>query len=494
MRQATGVDISDVRFLALVPPGTNARSIFCDLLRGLQSAGHDVLFEDITFFVVEHQRRTQAAGGRADSPARELQQTYLSHLCRTVSARSCDAIITLWVDPLMLLPWDRTEGRTTSALAGLDVPILHFWLDAPFWAYGGRLLPALDRSRFADPPHVHLVNNRGTAEEMAAILGLRRTHTLPYGVDTTTFSPWRGVQPQFDLAVNAGPGDPPPSPFMLEQLTCSRPDVGAIRRDQAARVHGRLTSIIRGTMPDADAASADALAAAWVQEQLADPDRPMLDKFKAAAGASNLAGQFADQLLSVGNLGVVWAEATSAVREIESWQRPFTAAYLSRQFHTVFIGDGYTQWQRQGWPVRGHAAGSVPYHELALWYARSKVALNVMRYQDDVGLNPKVLEITGSGTPALVRHRADLDSFFRLDGAEPELLSFREPAEAAEHLRLALADCRLLEHVGAAGRTRTTREHDWAHRADVLVRAARTAASAPTVHLPIEPALCAARS
>src|SRR4051812_12999 len=94
-----------MRLLALVPPGTNARSIYCDMLRGVQRAGHEVFPEDIGAFVATYQQRAQAGGERGAKGAADTASLYGRHLESLVRTLGCEAMITLAADAIMALPW-----------------------------------------------------------------------------------------------------------------------------------------------------------------------------------------------------------------------------------------------------------------------------------------------------------------------------------------------------------------------------------------------------
>ena len=114
--------------------------------------------------------------------------------------------------------------------------------------------------------------------------------------------------------------------------------------------------------------------------------------------------------------------------------------------------------------------GPVPYDAMSGVYARGRLALNVMRWQDDVGLNLKPLEITASGVPCLCERRAGLDGLFEI-GTEIE--SFDSPATLARTARVLLADEDRRVALAEAGRARTVRDHTWARWASSVCRFVR---------------------
>jgi glycosyltransferase involved in cell wall biosynthesis len=450
--------------------------MFADLIRGAREAGHEVIDEDLSLFIGMHQQRLAAAGGKADRAVFSLRASYASHIAHLIRAQRCDMAMCLWLDPLLALPMVSDQNRPerrVSYLAAAGVTTLHWWLDAPFWAYEGRALPALDRSLFADSEeasparHLHCVNNSGTADEMRRICNFRHAFASPYGVDAATFHRWEGVSVEFDLAINCGPGDPAPTPLMLAELAKDEPDVRAIRQEQAWAASAAAIATLR----EAGASDgADALVEAWITEQLEAPDRPMLEKFDAAVSKSDAPAALVAALTNAPTSPALWARVTAAIRAVDAWQRAFTSAYLSRRFNCLLVGAGADAWKRSGWPVDGPSVGNVGYHELALCYSRCHAGLNVMRYQDDVGMNPKVLEIAASGCVPLVRDRAGLSGMFD-DGAE--MLAFNSPARAAERLRSILNDGDARQSISTAARARIERDHTWRTRAVDMLREAQ---------------------
>jgi hypothetical protein len=444
-----------VRLLALIPPGTNARAMFQELVDGLEAAGAEVHREDAAPFVTRH-NQLQAAASPTLPQLRTLYARHLESLARTTRA---DAILTCWVDPLLLLPWLTRDGRLVSFTESLGIPAIHWWLDAPFWAYQGQLLPALDGSRFTSAHHLHLVNNAGTAHEMERLLGFNAVLPAPYGVDAQRLHPWPAIKPTHDLAINAGPGDPPPTPLMLRELERDAPDVQAIRTEQAERATEALARLLQ---PQLGGQSHDAASYA-IQAQRDDPDRPML------GSGGKLTGTPLESLASPGpDAARLWAEATTLVRTIDHWRRAFTACWLARRVKTLHIGEAAEHWTKLGWPVAGDRTGPVLRHELTAYYAHANVGLNVMRYQDDVGMNPKPLEIMAASRAPLVQRRAITPA-----ETSEHWLAFDHPAEALHQLKTARSDPDALARRGEANRAVAETVASWPARAAVLLEQIR---------------------
>ncbi|MBL8763715.1 MAG: glycosyltransferase family 1 protein [Phycisphaerae bacterium] len=466
-----------MRLMAMIPPGTNARSIFSDMLRGGQLAGHEVLFEDIALFIAQIEAiRKGMTGQVAPTDPRaarlnELQTGYAKYLESLARLRRIDAVVCLGLDPIMALPWGkRPDGHEGSFLEAAGIPVVHFWLDAPFWAYGGQALGIMNRDRLAGPGHIHVINNEGSAAEMRRVLGFQSVLVQPYGVDEVTFRPWTEmpVPRTHELAVCIGAGDEAPTDTMRAQLDKDVPDVGAIRCDQVERARAKLATILTesGRAGGASVEGAEGLARAWLDEQARDPDRGMMDKFEAATRSAAVATDgitgLADAIISRAGCASAWAQAAALVRSVDSWQRAFYTTYLSQRYRTITIGGGGQALQKSGWPVRADMTGFMGYHELSAAYGRASVAVNVMRYQDDVGVNPKVLEIGASGAAGIMRSRSGLDEAFA-EGFE--FVFCQTPGEASEKIRALLGNDAKRVGMASAARQRVLREHTWKSRA-----------------------------
>ena len=84
-----------------------------------------------------------------------------------------------------------------------------------------------------------------------------------------------------------------------------------------------------------------------------------------------------------------------------------------------------------------------------------------MRWQDDIGVNSKVFEITACGAACLQAYRGGIDELFEVG---KEILVFKTPGEARQQLSEALSSPSRVEELAEAGRSRTLRDHTWAKR------------------------------
>jgi hypothetical protein len=168
-----------------------------------------------------------------------------------------------------------------------------------------------------------------------------------------------------------------------------------------------------------------------------------------------------------------FVDCAMTLRRIENWERAFLFAYLSRFFRcALFGGEGLA-----GWPGRWESLGRIGYADQAKAYSRSWFGLNVMRWQDEHGLNLKPFEITLSGAGLLQSYRVGLDQHFD----DSEMVVFRTPGECRRKVAALLQDPDRLQDIAAAGHARSLRQHCWKHRADAVIRALSGEAPPATV-------------
>jgi hypothetical protein len=216
------------------------------------------------------------------------------------------------------------------------------------------------------------------------------------------------------------------------------------------------------TGPRGEADAMAALLEALVAGQLAERDTPILTRLVALVAARPELAAAAEALRTDPGQ---WVAVTMGLRRIEQWERAFVFTWLARRFRCAV----FSRPSLDGWDCPAERLGWVEHREQSAAYARGRVGLNVMRWQDDVGLNPKPLEITASGVACLAQHRTGLDELL-VPGAE--VAAFRTAGEAGERLRELLADDDARTAMAEAGAARTRRDHTWAARAASLLPAA----------------------
>ena len=444
-----------MRVLMLAHPGTNSRDILMDAEAGFRHAGHEVIrweFEPM-----------QRVVGMVSDPAGKASLSaglggIVKSLCET---NGIDFTIGMWANGLMAFGVAPPQGGTVPMSFFERSKIRHvlFWLDAPHWAHGGGVAPLFRSPVVAEPRLFHVINNEGLAGEMRQVLGFGRVLGRRYGVNPEVFKPWPGVSAKHDIVFNLGPGDPGPSELMVRELESDDPDVDAIRREAGDEARRRMGAALAETGDLGVGAAGEALLDRWIAAQLASPGVPLMDRLSAIAAESDDLRRAVD---AVRTKPRVFVQIAEHARCVERWRRAFTISYLSRHADCAVFGqDGLADW-----PHRAKQYGGVPYRELSKIYGMGRLALNVMRWQDDVGLNIKPLEITASGTACLCERRTGLDEMFELGGDGAEAAAFDTPGGARRVAAELLASPERLGTMAEAGRARTLRDHTWARWAD----------------------------
>lgn len=437
-----------MRILFLRQPGTNSRSIFDGMIRGFAAAGHEPLVLELAPFWAAYRQKPDQH--------QALLVEAASALGRLVREHRPDASVAMWANGLTSFAGGTREGKPASVFDLLDLPHLLYWLDAPHWASEGSLTPLFGSPVLKGPMLLHAINNPGMAAEMTGVLGFGRTLALPYAIDEGVFRPYPEEPRAYDLVVSCGPGDPDPTPLELAELAADEPDLGALRRARAQAIAPDLAALAREGGHDAT----HDLLTALLDTQLAKRAVPMLERLVALAASRPALAPAATALVQ---RPALWVRASGLIRRVESFERAFTIAWLSRRCRLAAFGR-----MNPAWPVQGEVVGDVPFEDMARWYSRGHAALNVMRWQDDVGVNLKPLEASASGVVCLCAAREGLGMLL-----EPgrEVLSFESLPGALTQVRtLRDSPSRALD-LGLAARARVLGSHRWVHRAATLAEA-----------------------
>lgn len=444
-----------MRTLFLRHPGTNSREILNDLIDGFERAGLEPMIVELGP-LWQAQERVSRSGGDASAVTADVTRM----IAEIIRANGVGLTVGLWANGVTSLSSGEVSGRPVSVFDQLGVPHVMWWLDAPQWAHRGQL-ERLYRSAVWQGAMLHgLINDASTGREASEVLGMGRMHALPYGVNERVLCPANGAEVggegEFDVVFGVGPGDPRPTELMLRELESEDPDEGAIRRERAAAVLEELRGRV-AMMPGGARDGLMAVVEGLIASQLEDPHRPMLERLEAMTEAALVSGRRA--LLGDARL---YVHVASAVRRIEAWRRPFTVAWLARRFRTAVFGGGGLE----GWPLPAVRLGELKYGEMSAAYGRGRMGLNVMRWQDDTGVNIKPLEISGSGRPCLMGRRVGIEGVL-----EPgrEIAMFGTVREAGEWARRLVEDGSLRQSMAGAALERVRAEHTWRVRAGQIV-------------------------
>jgi hypothetical protein len=432
-----------MRILFLLQPGTNSRSIFEGLIRGFAAAGHTSLVLELEPFW----RAMNAQPHRRQELAVEASRA----LAEVVRRERPDASAAMWANGIGTFAGGPVGGAPGTIFDLLGLPHLAFWLDAPHWACGGSIAPLFGSPALRGPMLAHAINNPGTADEMTALLGFGHTLAVPYAVDPNVFRPYEHAR-EFDLVASCGPGDPPPTREELHELSADVPDMAGLRRARAQTLAPALETIGREFEGGVE------LLRALLESQLADRHTPMLARARRLGAAGH--GPALTALLADPTR---WVRATALVRSIEAFERAFTIAWLSRRCRMAVFGAAPS-----AWPFQATMPGDIAFEDMPRWYCRGLAGLNVMRWQDDVGLNIKPIEIGASGVPCLCARREGLGAILQ---PLREVLVFDTPEEALQRVAALRDDPARAAQIGSAARNRIERDHTWARRSAEFTRA-----------------------
>ncbi|MCH8209823.1 MAG: glycosyltransferase family 1 protein [Planctomycetes bacterium] len=435
-----------MKILAFTPPGTNSRRFFLDIVQSIGELGHEVLQFELEPYIAV----LEAMGEHVERAIEPLGKIVLS----LIETNGIDLSMAMWSGATLSLPlYLQADGSTVSFLDYHGHPHLHYWWDAPHWYHGGKEIKNIANGLYRGAHQFHYINNPGTGSEMASLMGFKNVIPSPNGVNPRLFLPRPEIPKEYDLVFVSGPGDPAPTEVMLQELEQDDPDVDRIRKDVAMSLRPKLDALVEsvdGSVREPMRKLFDAM----VEARLADRHSPALVHLQRAVQHDVALAVAADALIK--DL-VLYVKVTDTIRQIEKWERPFMVAYLSRHFNCLRLG----QQSYDVWGIEGDASGFVEYERQSEVYAKGRFALNVMRWQDDIGVNSKVFEITACGAACLQAYRGGIDELFEVG---KEILVFKTPGEARQQLSEALSSPSRVEELAEAGRSRTLRDHTWAKR------------------------------
>lgn len=444
----------------MTSPGTNSRDIFLGAVRGIEAAGFDVLRWEIGP-MLQLLQRVQDPKGRA-ALAGDLGEQFRAF----VESNRVDLSVGLWGNAMHSLPVVQRsvsdgERRAASFFEAIGHDHVLFWLDAPHWAANGAYR-SLDRTPLVASERLHhVVNNPVTADEMNRVLGYGRCLGRSYGIDPDQLRPQPDITPVHDVVFGSGPGDAPPTPLMLAELARPEPDLQAVRLDEAERLRPKLAELAgrwsASTSGRVDRDAAAAVLDRLLHVQLEKPGVPMLERLDSigADRGPDPEPALAAAARSLAETPRAFVEATATIRQIEHFRRAFTVSFLSKHLRVAVFGQGAFE----GWPCDGvRRLGYVDFDRMSAAYASGRLGLNVMRYQDEQGLNVKPFEVSASGRVCLCEDRPGLAAL--LTPGE-EVAPFGSPAEALEIARGLLASDARRESMQAAARERVLRDHTW---------------------------------
>lgn len=441
--------------LALIQPGTNSRDIFVDALAGFERAGHRVTRFELGSIWQATSRL------ESDQPKLQALKSDLTQfLIEMVKSNRIDLAIGMWANVPLTFVNTVHHGRMGTVFELLGVPLVWWWLDAPHWAHNGGMIRHLGTDLVRGSFSHHVINNSATAREMRECFGMSKVHAIPYAVDPDVFSGQEFSEPDHDVVMCLGPGDPEPTESILQRVESREFDSQAIRCELAAELEGQLQHGFTGEL------NVKSLIIELLRSQVEHRHVPILNRAEGlAAGDTKL--QQALQVL-IGN-PQAYIKVTEMVRSVERYERGIHAAALARRFRFAAFGPGVKEWAAR-WRIAARVTdlGSIEKHAQGDAYRRGRVAVNVMRWQDDVGINIKPFEITASGVTCVCTKRVGLAECFDIGKEVWEADSFNGVEACVSEL---IGNRSLCQTVAAAGCARTKKDHTWHRRSQSWIDA-----------------------
>ena len=316
-----------MNILAFTQPGTNSRGVFDDILEGFETLGHHL----VRFELEPMSAMLRALGEHASLATDDLGV----FLLKLLEDNRIDLTVTMWGHTNGLPVYALPDGSRRSLFDAHGHPVLHYWWDAPHWFERGQQLEKVMTGLYRGEHQFHLINNPATAGEMTELMGFRNVIPAPNGVNPRRFRPCPDVRRTYDLVFVSGSGDPAPTPVMLEELQRDDPDIERIRRDVALRLGPELDRVVADHIEASGRAAVRRLLDGMTETRLADRHAPALVHLQRAVASDRQAAEGAAMLL--GDLSL-YVKATDVIRRIETWERPFMVAYLSRHFRCLRMG------------------------------------------------------------------------------------------------------------------------------------------------------------
>lgn len=437
----------DRRVLFFMSPGTNSRDHLEDMVNGYERAGARVTRWDVAPIVERL--------GTPDAMTTLTESTRL--LAAYLKANDIELTVGIWAFALGVTLSEKRGDNAVSFFDAIDMPHLMFWFDAPERAHGGGFREQFNTPIVGGSATIHQINNRAAAQEMAGLWGFTNVLPLPYGVNEETFRPCN-VEPKYDLVFCMGQDNLQPTDVERSELGSDDPDVGAIVAARAALACERWPKLAEA-MPGIDPDAVRALVERLVARQAANRHEPFLERLQAIAHADVSLLPAIEFLIRNPD---AYANAASMTRGVERWRRPFFITWLSRRFSCAVYGaEGL-----EAWDSPAERLGYVEHQDQSRCYGLGRAGLNVMRWQDEVGINIKPFEIAASGRPVLCEQRTSVDECF-VPGEEINL--FDTPADAGRALSALLDDPAARRNVADAALARVHRDHTWRVRADQVL-------------------------
>lgn len=460
-----GAPPSGARLLVLLNPGRMSRHWLLGIARGAERMG--ILAGTLELGPIwQSVQRAGASHGAVRAQAAEQVKA----LCRRERVTHVLSYTHNGVFDFGMTP-DSATGAPAGLFAAMGIEHILLWSDHPDWASEGIATTEPVRTLLNHPRHHHFVKSEIAAEEIRAVLGWANVRPIEMGEDTLTICPDERsltMEPIHDATIIMGDAAPIPEPlhpFLAED----DPDVSVMMRAMLEGTLAGCAGIVDAWGPDADMAMrgralCEALCAARIRQ-------PMTPFWELCGG---LGAQHAETIAVVRADPQRWYAMMHALHGLTGWRRFFWPAWLGRRADVGVYGSAGS---RMGLADRDEGAW-VPNKAMASVYARGACAINVNAAHDEAGMTHKPFQIAGAGVP-LVHHATDgLEAAFAPDR---ECIVWQNGPELLDAVRRLRADRALRRRMGETARERCVREHTWAHRLTVMLRACARPVAASAV-------------
>jgi hypothetical protein len=249
-----------------------------------------------------------------------------------------------------------------------------------------------------------------------------------------------------------------PTELMLSELEKEQPDFPAIERDLAKQFFEEMKRVCAPFFE----AQVEAFVHEMVEAKIKLESLPILDLFRKV---SEQHSEFVLPLQGFLEDTSAYVKFGMLLRQLQSWRKPFTAAWLTRFFKVQVAGDV------TGWPDKWFRVhDEVAHAEKNAFFNSSKFALAMPDWRNDGDVGRDLFEIPMSGTCLLRGVIGDLPRYL----GDDEAVVFQQLHYARGCVEGLLADTPRLESMMEKGQNAALEKHKWSDRArsitDIIIR------------------------
>lgn len=437
----------DLAVLFLLHQDKTDRDLFFDVVSGYRNAGHDVSILDMTpYWRSKESAQSEDAKQAADNLWGALVFQYAQQnqvqLCVSFGSRGVASLIPI-------------EGK--NFFEGISLAHLMHWERPPQWDDNDevlRLQAFLTNGEFT----YHHVACEPMAIEMQNMMDYRNIIPMPFAASPSRFFAMPDIQRAADISAILEAPAVEPTVLMLSELEKEEPDFPAIERDLAKQLFEEMKAVCEPFFEG----NVEAFVHEMIEARIKLESFSILDLFRKI---SEQHSEFVMPLQGFLEDTSAYVKFGMLLRKLQSWRKPFTAAWLARFFKVQIAGDV------TGWPdhwFRVH--DEVAYPEKNAFFNGSKFALAMPDWRNDGDVGRDLFEIPMSGTCLLRGVIGDVPRYF----GDDEAVVFQQLHYARGCIEGLLADMSRLENMMEKGQNAVLQKHKWSDRAssitDVIIR------------------------